>query len=173
MKQLRLTSYGFIRDERNDFINSGNNFKAYTYKNIEFLYLRKYNSIFLLGRIEQNQVKENINVGLKELGCKINSILNRYNGVSNYIVDDETMKSYVKDLDECINLINDYRKLEESINSITVYSFNGAYMTNMVVDKNMYVGQYEYVLKMTIIEDWQLEGFKRNMNVEIKELIVK
>lgn len=174
MKQIRLTSCGFTRAEGYDFCDDGNSFKAYFYKGIEFSYLRKYGEIYLAGHFDdRNYAKESINMDLKEMGQEICGILNEYNGVCESYLDEEKLTEYVQRLGDVIEMINIYKKLEKSIQSVEVYKFQNNYLVNKVVEKNNFRSNYEYEIKLSIISEGELENYKRNLSIELKELIVK
>lgn len=105
---LNFKKYGFIRTPEKDFKDDGNSFKCYDYKGIRFSYLKSDGNVYLAGRFFRNYDKELLNKELAEVGDQITSILNRYNGIDSYCIDNEVLESYVKDLDYILTLIDKY-----------------------------------------------------------------
>ncbi len=174
---LNFKKYGFIRTPENDFSDDGNRFKAYDYKGIEFSYLKAYGEVYLSGRFSRTYDKELLNKELAELGNKIISILDRYNGVGSYLVDNETLESYKDDVDYVITLIDKYNSLVNDIREVIVYQFQNMQLVKIYKEEKECIGwrQYKtiYKEKLENYTDNELERQFSTLEIKKVELIVK
>lgn len=174
---LNFKKYGFVRTPERDFSDDGNRFKIYDYKGIKFSYLKQNSEVYLSGRFYKNYNKELLDKELAELGNKIISILDRYNGVSSYLIDNETLEAYKDDVDYAITLIDKYNSLANDIREVIVYQFQNMQLVKIYNKEKEYIGdgQYKtiYKEKLENYTDRELERQFSTLKINKVELIIK